>query len=130
MSKKNQPVYEEMRSLSPYFLALSGIYIVIVTVLCFALRDYTLVVGGVYGIILAVLNFLALGKTAQKALKKREEKSANTYMSAMYCLRYLGLFALLTIGALAPFISLIASVIPLFFPRIAILMRTLIRKED
>ena len=130
MSKKNQPVYEEMRSLSPYFLTLSGIYIAIMTVLAAAFKDYTLVAGGVYGIIIAILNFLALGKTAQKALKKREEKAANTYMSAMYCLRYLGLFALLTIGALAPFISLIASVIPLFFPRIAIMIRTLIRKED
>ena len=128
--KKNQPVYEEMRSLSPYYLIISGIYMVVVTVLCFALNfDYSLPIGGLYGIIISALNFLLLGKSAQSALK-RSAKSANTYMSAMYCVRYLGLFALLTIGALAPFISLIASAIPLFFPRIAITVRALIRKED
>lgn len=129
MSKKNQPIYEEMRSLSPYYLTLSGIYIAIMTVLSIAFRDYTLPIGALYGIIISALNFFILGKTAQNALK-RGAKSANTYMSAMYCVRYLGLFALLTIGALAPFISLIASVIPLFFPRISIMIRTLIRKED
>lgn len=127
--KMNQPVYQEMRSLAPYFLMISGIYMAVMIVLCFALRDYTLPVGGLYGIIVAVLNFLMLGKCAQRAVRKTE-KQANTYMSGMYCLRYLGLFAMLTIGALAPFISLIAAAVPLFFTRIAIMIRTIIQKED
>ncbi len=127
--KKNEPVYEEMRSLAPYFLVISGIYMAVTVIISFAVRDYTIPVGAVYGMIVAALNFLMLGKSAQNALRK-SEKSANTYMSAMYCARYLGLFALLTIGALAPFISLIASVIPLFFPRIAIMIRAFLRKED
>lgn len=127
--KKDQPVYQEMRSLAPYFLTVSGIYMAVMIVLSFALRDYTLPVGALYGIIVAVLNFLMLGKCAQKAVRKTE-KQANVYMSGMYCLRYLGLFAMLTIGALAPFISLIAAAIPLFFTRIAIMIRTFIRKED
>lgn len=127
--KKEQPVYQEMRSLAPYFLAVSGIYMAIMSVLAFALHDYTLPVGALYGIVVAVLNFLMLGKCAQKAVRKTE-KQANVYMSGMYCLRYLGLFAMLTIGALAPFISLISAAIPLFFTRIAIMVRTFIRKED
>lgn len=127
--KKDQPVYREMRSLAPYFLIISGIYMVVMIVLGLALRDYTLPVGGVYGIAVAVLNFLMLGKCAQKAVRKTE-KQANVYMSGMYCLRYLGLFCLLTIGAMAPFISLIAAAVPLFFTRIAIMIRTFIRKED
>lgn len=129
LAKKNQPVYLEMRSLAPYFLGVSGIYMAIMLVLAVALRDYTLPIGGVYGIIVAVLNFLMLGKCAQNAVRKTEKK-ANTYMSGMYCLRYLGLFVLLTIGALAPFISLIAAAIPLFFTRIAIMIRTFMGKEE
>lgn len=130
MIKRDQPVYEEMRSLAPYFLTTGGIYMAIMAALFFALEfDYTLPIGGVYGMIIAVLNFLALGKTAQSALKK-SAKSAQTYMNVMYCVRYLGLFALLTIGALAPFINLIASVIPLFFPKIAITIRALRKKEE
>lgn len=127
--KDQQPVYQEMRSLAPYFLMISGIYMAVTIVSAFALRDYTLPLGGLYGIIVAVLNFLMLGKSAQNAVRKTE-KQANVYMSGMYCLRYLGLFAMLTIGALAPFINLITAVIPLFFTRIAIMIRELLRKEE
>ncbi len=129
--KKNEPIYQEMRSLAPYFLIVSGVYLAVTTALCFAMDfDYTLPVGAVYGMMTAAVNFLLLGKTAQKALRKRTEKSANTYMSTMYALRYLGLFAVLTLGALAPFINLLTAIIPLFFPKIAILIRTIIRKEE
>lgn len=129
--KKDEPIYQEMRSLSPYFLLISGVYLAVTIVLCFALDfDYALPIGAVYGTLAAAANFLLLGKTAQKALRKRSEKAVNTYMSTMYALRYLGLFAVLTLGAIAPFISLITAVIPLFFPKFAILIRTFIRKEE
>ena len=130
-SKKEQPIYEEIRSLSPYYLAMSGIYLVIVTVLCFALGgDYSLPVGAVYGIIISALNFLLLGKSAQIAMGKSSPKSAQTYMNVMYCLRYLGLFGLLTVAALVPFINLVAAAIPLFFVRIAITVREIIRERS
>ena len=129
--KKNEPIYEEIRSLAPYFLIISGIYMAVLAILFFAGNfDYTLLLGGIYGIIIAALNFLVLGKTAQTAVKKASAKSAQTYMSGMYCVRYLGLFALLTLGALAPFISLVTSVIPLFFVKIAIVIRALKTKEE
>lgn len=124
MSKKNQPIYAEMRSLSPYYLTISGIYLAIVTILCCALGgDYSLPIGAVYGIVLSALNFLTLGLSAQSALGKATAKSAQTYMNIMYCLRYLGLFGLLTVAALVPFINLIAAAVPLFFVRIAITVR-------
>lgn len=129
--KKNEPIYEEIRSLSPFFLVISGIYMIVLAIIFFAAGyDYTLLVGGIYGIIIAALNFFTLGKTAQTAVKKSSAKSAQTYMSGMYCVRYLGLIALLTLGAIAPFISLITAIIPLFFPKFAILIRTFIRKEE
>lgn len=127
--KSEQPVYREMRSLAPYFLIISGIYMAVVIVLGIVQRNHTLPIGALYGVIVTVLNFWALGKCAQKAIYKTEKK-ANTYMSGMYCLRYLGLFAMLTLGALAPFINLITSVIPLFFTRIAIMIRTFKEKEE
>lgn len=128
--KKNEPIYEEMRSLMPYFLIISGIYLLITVIICFANGgDYSLPIGAVYGCILSAASFFLLGKACQGAVK-RSEKSAQTYMSAMYCARYLGLFAMLTIGALAPFISLITSVIPLFFPRISIMIRAIKTKEE
>lgn len=122
--KKEQPVYAEMRTLAPYYFTLSGIYLGVTAALAFALGgDYTLVVGAVYGIILSALNFLLLGKSAQAAVKKADFKSAQTYSNIMYCVRYLGLFGLLTLAALLPFINLIAAAVPLFFVRIAITIR-------
>lgn len=121
--KKNEPIYAEMRSLSPYYLTLSGIYLVVTVILSFAFGDYTLCVGAMYGIVVSALNFLLLGKSAQAAAGKATSKSAQTYMNIMYCVRYLGLFGVLTAAALLPFINLITAVIPLFFVRIAILIR-------
>ena len=131
MSKKEQPIYAEIRSLSPYYLVMSGIYLVIVTILCFAFGgDYSLPIGGVYGIILSALNFFLLGKSAQTAIGKSSPKSAQTYMNIMYCVRYLGLFGLLTVAALVPFINLIAAAIPLFFVRVAITVREIIKERS
>lgn len=128
--KKDQIIYDEMRSLSPYYLTLSGIYLAIVTIVCCALGgDYSLPIGAVYGIVLGALNFFLLGRAAQAAITKQTSKSAQTYMNIMYCLRYLGLFALLTVAALVPFINLIAAVIPLFFVRIAITIREIIKER-
>ena len=131
MSKKEQPIYAEIRSLSPYYLVMSGIYLVIVTILCFAFGgDYSLPIGGVYGIILSALNFFLLGKSAQTAIGKSSPRSAQTYMNIMYCVRYLGLFGLLTVAALVPFINLIAAAIPLFFVRVAITVREIIKERS
>lgn len=129
--KKDQVIYDEMRSLSPYYLGLSGIYLVIAAVLCCALGgDWSLPIGAMYGIVLSALNFLMLGKSAQAAIEKQTSKSAQTYMNIMYCVRYLGLFALLTVAALVPFINLIAAAIPLFFVRIAITVREIIKERQ
>ncbi len=128
--KKDQIIYDEMRSLSPYYLTLSGIYLVTVTIVCCALGgDLSLPIGAVYGIVLGALNFLLMGKSAQAAVTKQTSKSAQTYMNLMYCLRYLGLFALLTVAALVPFINLITAVIPLFFVRISIMIREILKER-
>lgn len=126
---KEEPIYKEMRSLKPYFLVMGGAYLVITIIVAFVVTDYTIPIGAVYGMILAVLNFLILGKSAQKAVRKRDAKTANIYMSKSYAFRYLGLFALLTLAAVVPFMSLPAALLPLFFPRISIMIRA-VREKD
>ncbi len=129
-SKPDEPIMEEMRSLLPYFLAVNAAFFLVIFVLFFALDfDYTLIVGAIYGNILAAANFFLLGKSAQNAVK-RTAKSAQTYMNTMYCLRYLGLFALLALAAVTPFVILIAALIPLFFPKIIITIRAFKEKGD
>ncbi len=128
--KKDEPIIEEMRSLLPYYIGVNAAYFSVIIVLFFALGlDYTLITGAIYGNILAAANFFLLGKSAQNAVK-RTAKSAQTYMNTMYCLRYLGLFALLAVAAVTPFVNLIAAMIPLFFPKIIITIRAFREKDD
>lgn len=128
-SKKQDIITREMRSLLPYFLVVNGIFFAIIIILFFAMGyDYSLILGGIYGNVFCVLNFWLLGITAQIAVKK-SAKQAQTYMNSMYCLRYLGLFLVMTIAAILPFINIITAVIPLLFPKIVITIRTIREKQ-
>lgn len=129
-AKKNDIITQEMRSLLPYYLVVNAVYFAIVLVLFFALGfDYTLITGAVFGNIVCVINFYILGITAQIAVKKNA-KAAQTYMNTMYCVRYLGLFAAMSIAALVPFINLFTAIIPLLFPKIVITIRTFREKDN
>ncbi len=128
-AKKNQIIIQEMRSLLPYYMAINAVYFAVVLVLFFVTGyNYTLITGAVYGNIICVLNFYLLGKTAQKAIRMTP-KAAQGYMNAMYCVRYLGLFAAMTVAALVPFIELLTAVIPLLFVKIAITIRAVREKN-
>ena len=119
-----------MRSLLPYYLAVNAVYFTVVIVLFFALAfDYTLITGGIYGNIVCVLNFWLLGVTAEIAVRKAS-KSAQTYMNAMYCVRYLGIFAAMSAAALLPWFNLFTAVIPLLFPKLVITLRAIREKSE
>lgn len=130
-AKKTEIIVQEMRSLRPYYLVINGIYFAVVLILFFVMNyDYSLITGAVYGNVIAVLNFYLLGKTAQKAIRKPTPKSAQNYMNLMYCIRYLSLFAAMTIAALVPFINLLTAVIPLLFVKVAITIRAVLEKNN
>lgn len=126
MSKKTSAANEELRGLVPWLLGLNGVYFALLLVLFFAGGlDYTLLLGGIWGNIIGVGNFWLLGKSAESAVRRRDAKSARTYMNTMYCIRYLGIFIAMTAAAVLPFISVITAAVPLFFPRIAITLKAL-----
>ena len=129
-SKKKDIITQEMCSLLPYYLAVNSIFFAVIIVLFFAMGyDYTLIMGGIYGNVFCVLNFWLLGLTAQIAVRKSPKK-AQTYMNGMYCLRYLGLFLVMTAAALLPFINLLTALIPLLFPKIVITIRAFREKQQ
>lgn len=131
MPKNNDITAAEMKAMLPWFLVVNGVYFAVLTVLFFLLNfNYTLFVGGIYGNIVTVLNFLLLGKTAEKALRRKSPKSAQSYMNTMYCLRYLGMFVLLSAAALLPFVNILAAIVPLLFPKIIITIRGLREKTE
>lgn len=89
--------------------------------------DITVLLGNILGALAAVLNFLLLGITIQHATTK-EEKDARGVMATSQRLRTLGIFVCAIVGAVAPCFNIFAALIPLFFPRIAMAIRSFVGK--
>lgn len=89
--------------------------------------DYKVLLGNILGIVAAVGNFLLMGITVQAALCK-EEKDAKGLMKLSQSLRLLLLFVIALIGYLVPIFNTVAVVVPFLFPRLAVMVRPLIKK--
>ena len=90
--------------------------------------NYTILLGNLLGLCGGVGNFFLMGLTVQSALNKAED-DAKKLMKVSQSLRMLMLFVVAIVGHLAPCFSLIAVVIPLIFPRIAIALRPVFMKK-
>ena len=84
--------------------------------------------GNLLGFFAAVGNFLLMGITVQNALGKDEKEAANLMKFSQRGRLFL-LFAVALVAYLIPVFDIIATVIPLIFPRIAVALRPLIIKE-
>lgn len=84
--------------------------------------------GNLLGASAAILNFFLMGLGIQKALGLSEQ-DAKDRMKASHSLRMLMLVIICVIGAAVPVFDLIAVVIPLVFPRIAVSVRPLLDKK-
>ena len=91
--------------------------------------DYTVILGNLLGAAANMLNFFFMALTVQKSLEK-EEKEAKQTMKLSYSLRMLMLFVIALIGILLPCFNTIASVIPFFFTRIAIMFRQFFKNKN
>ena len=90
--------------------------------------DHTVLLGNLIGVLSAVLNFFLMGITVQIALGK-EEKEAKTTVKLSQLYRNLLLIAVAVIGIAVPCFSAWTTIIPLFFPRIAISFRPMFDKK-
>ena len=90
--------------------------------------DYTVLLGNVLSAAAAITNFLLLGLTVQRAVTK-DEKDARSLIKLSQTYRLLGLLVVAVIGFALPVFHPLAVIIPLLFPRIAIAMRPLFKKD-
>jgi hypothetical protein len=90
--------------------------------------EYTVLLGNILGAGAAVLNFFLMGITVQIALVK-EEKEARQTVKTSQSLRMLLLILIPVLALVFPCFNPIAAVIPLLFPRIAIIFRQLFDKK-
>lgn len=89
--------------------------------------DYTVLLGNLLSAVAAVGNFFLMGLSVQSAVSKDENDAKNT-MKASQSLRTLGLFVIVAIGVVAPCFNTWTSIIPILFPRIAMIFRTKFNK--
>ncbi len=90
--------------------------------------DYTVLLGNALGYIGTVLNFFLMALTVQSAVEK-EEKEAKNALKVSQALRLLMLFVILVICFAFKCFNIIAVILPLFFTRIAIFLRSAIVKK-
>lgn len=91
--------------------------------------DWTVLAGALLGSVTAVLNFLLMGLTIQGAIGL-EERDARTRLRGSQNLRMVMQTIIGVLGAALPCFNLYAVLIPLFFPRIAVMVRSRFIKND
>ena len=91
---------------------------------------YFVLLGNIWGAAVAIANFFVMGLFVQKAVTQ-DEKDAKQTIRASQSLRMVGVFILVVVGILifkqTP--TRVAILIPLIFPRIAIMIRPFINKN-
>lgn len=89
--------------------------------------DLDVLFGNLLTAVASVGNFFLMGLAVQKAVEK-DEKSAKAHMRVSQVYRTLALAAVVAVGVI--FFNVWATVIPVFFPRIAIAFRPLFNKRS
>ncbi len=127
MDKSRQIVITETKYIALITVLLSalmqGVFLLI------GLWNYKIFISNIYSAFFSVLNFYLMGITVIKAVEK-DEKEAKKFMKLSLNLRTLGLFVAVAIGVLIPVFNVFGVVIPLFFPRIAIMLRAFIKPKE
>ncbi len=90
--------------------------------------EWEVLFGNILSAGVSILNFLLMGISVQKSLG-RDEKSVKQFMKGSSMLRTFMIFAVAAVGVSLPVFSPWTVLIPLFFPRIAIMFRPLFAKK-
>jgi hypothetical protein len=90
--------------------------------------NYTVLTGNLLSGGISILNFFLMALTVQSAVNK-EEKDAKSTMKASQALRTLMMFVVIVIGVVLPWFSTWTTIIPIFFPRIAMIFRAFANKN-
>ena len=117
MKKIDETVLKETKFIAAWVLILS----VLMHAVFLIIKEWELPVlfGNLLGGGFAVLNFFIMGLTVQKAVGLDEKEAKNT-VKVSQAYRTLILFGVAALGAALPCFDTWATIIPLFFPRIAI----------
>ena len=126
MIKVDATVKNETRYIAYFCLILS---VLMQSVFIFLHKwTYAVLLGNLLSMAVAILNFFVMGITVQKAVTL-EASDAKKLMRSSQNLRKAGMFVAVVVGVVAPLFNTIAVIVPLFFPRIAVSFRPLIKDK-
>lgn len=127
MKKIDPTVVRETLYIAAFTLIFSGIMEAVFLLLGY--WNYSVVLGNLLGFIATVLNFFLMGFTVQKAVLLDEE-DAKKRVKLSQSLRTLMLVGFAAVGCIFKCFNPIAVLVPLLFPRIAILFRPLFKGSN
>ena len=127
MNKIDKTVWNETKYIAIFVLLFSALMQAVFLII--RQWDYTVLLGNLLSGAAAVGNFFFMGLTVQAAVNK-EQKQAMNMMKLSQSGRMLFLFAIAAVGILLPCFNIWTTILPLFFPRIAIAFRPLFLKQE
>ncbi len=126
MIRINDTVKRETLYITAFVIILSVLMQAVFLV--FRTWDYTILLGNLLSGFFAVINFLLMGIGVQISVEKDELEAKKT-IKLSHTYRSLMLFLVIILGVALPCFNTLASIIPHFFPRIAIMLRPLFDKR-
>ena len=127
MTKTDNTILRETKYIALCTVVLSALMQIIFIII--GRWTYKVLLGNLLSSSVMVANFFLLGRTVQKAVTQDEKESKKT-VKASLSLRTLFVFAFVVLGVVLPCFSTIATIIPLFFTRIAIAFRPLVKEKS
>lgn len=124
INRIDKTVLKETAFMGIWMLIFSGIMQAVFLII--GKWDYTVLLGNLLSGIMGVINFLLLGLTVQRAVSSGDEKHAKSLMKASQAIRLFILFGVAVLGATLSCFNLWATLIPLLFPRITIVIRQIL----
>ena len=126
MAKVDKVVIKETKYIALWVIIFS--LVMEAVFLIFNKWDYTVLLGNVLSGAVGVLNFFLMGIGVQKAIMQ-EEKEAKQTMKVSNLMRMFLIFVTVVVGVTVSVFNNWAVIIPIFFPRISILLRPLFDKQ-
>ena len=127
MVKTDSAVYRETKYIAVFCAVLS----VLMQAVFVAIKrwDYTVLLGNLLSLFAAVANFYLMGVSLEKALSS-EKREAEKIMRASQSFRNIGIFIAVAIGVVLPYFNTVATILPVFFPRVAVAFRPLFKEKE
>lgn len=113
------------------YIALFSLFLSVIMQCIFLVSGYwssAVLLGNLLSASVSVINFYLMGCTVRKAVAQDEKEAKNT-IKASQTMRTLFVFVFVAIGVLLPYFSTLATIIPLFFTRVAVMFRPLFNNK-